>query len=152
MRKWTHIMIHHSLTKDSKTVSWNAIKKYHTKVLGWKDIGYHFGVEKVKDGYVILVGRPLLMSGAHCKEAGMNYKAIGICVIGNYDCCSPSSNMLAELCYRLIIPLMDTFNIPIENIVFHRDFARYKSCPGKKFLKWKFRVLLKNLLKDKLWS
>jgi len=130
-------MIHHSLTADSGTVSWSAIRKYHTTTMGWKDIGYHFGVERAGFDYEALVGRPLDMIGAHCKEGEMNQKAIGICVVGNYDDILPNPLALDVLCERLIVPLSRTFNIPIdkEHIVFHREYATYKSCPGHMFTK-----------------
>ena len=134
MIDWTHIMIHHSLTKDSNTVSWNAIRKYHLGQ-GWLDIGYHFGLELVGDEYEALIGRPLNWEGSHCKEGGMNHKAIGICCVGNYDLVTPESKMLDTLVTRLILPLMRAFKIPSKNIVFHREFATYKSCPGILFTK-----------------
>lgn len=135
MINWTHIMIHHSLTKDSETVSWGAIRKYHTRTLGWADIGYHFGIERLGSDYEALLGRPLDMKGAHCKEGGMNEKAIGICLVGNFDLVPPPNEALKVLRDRLLSPLMRIHNIPPSNIVFHRDYATYKSCPGNLFTK-----------------
>lgn len=130
---WSHIMIHHSLTEDGPTVNWSAIRKYHTVTNKWSDIGYHFGVEHTAFDYECLVGRPLDYPGAHCKEGGMNHEAIGICVVGNYDIIPPNPRALDVLVSRLIIPLMRAFSIPANGIVFHRDYASYKSCPGALF-------------------
>jgi N-acetyl-anhydromuramyl-L-alanine amidase AmpD len=131
--KPTHIIIHHSLTKDSQTVSFDAIKHYHTKVLGWKDIGYHYILERVgKDDFQIFKGRDLNETGAHCKEQGMNHKSIGICCVGNYDEVFPPPMMVDKL-IELLKQLMIVFQIPIENIKGHREYAHYKTCPGKEF-------------------
>lgn len=89
----------------------------------------------VGDGYLCMVGRPLNESGAHCRQERMNHRGIGICLVGNYDEAPPSYGMLSELVRRLIVPLMETFDIPEEHIIFHRELAAYKSCPGKAFRK-----------------
>jgi len=132
---WTHIMIHHSATVDSSTFSWSAIRKYHIMdpAHKWNDIGYHFGVEIVGTEYEALVGRPLDIKGAHCPQGGMNEKAIGICLIGNFDIVIPNSAALKVLSTRLLRPLMRLYSIIPQNIVFHRDFNFLKSCPGKLF-------------------
>lgn len=130
--RWKYIMIHHSLTKDSGTVSWQAIRHYHVAKLGWKDIGYHFGIERANDQYEVLVGRMLNEVGAHCREAGMNRKAIGICFIGNFDE-TDLPDQQGELGVRLVKSLMAQFKIPADHVVRHRDLALYKSCPGYRF-------------------
>lgn len=133
MRQWQYIMIHHSLTKDTQTVSWNAIRRYHVDILGWNDIGYHFGVERVGDEFQILEGRPLSENGAHCKQHNMNAKAIGICCIGNFDEYPPPTGQMLAL-RTLCVDLCKKFSLlPSENIVMHRQFAPYKTCPGKLF-------------------
>ena len=128
--KWRYIIIHHSLTKDGKTVSWGAIRHYHTEVRGWKDIGYHFGIELAREDFEILVGRTLDEPGAHTK--GYNDVGIGICVVGNFDLVEPHPRAWERL-VKLVKWLMREYNIPPENVRGHREFAPYKTCPGKRF-------------------
>ena len=137
---WKHIIIHHSLTRDGLTVEWNAIRAYH-KSLGWDDIGYHAGIELVgKAGaeprYEFQIGRPLDMQGAH--TIGQNDKAIGICIVGNFDIKEPEPVqyfLTASLCRAF----QSRFGILTENINFHRDYSM-KTCPGRRFDK--------NILRD----
>ena len=151
-RHWSYIMLHHSLTKDGATVSWQAIRRYHVETLGWKDIGYHFGIELIGSpspppspargegvlgGYEILVGRPLDMEGAHCAAQGMNQKALGICFVGNFDE-GPVPAQQWEKGVILVRSLTKLLDIPIPFVVAHRDYAP-KSCPGKLLDMDKFR-------------
>lgn len=162
----TYIIIHHSATKDGKQNDWEAIRRYHTSwryqgniiseqearqrivngIRGvespWLDIGYHFGIEQENGVYVWKNGRPLNMNGAHCYELGMNSKAIGICVVGNYDV-----DMISEEAFSLLVDHVDglryVYAIPVTNVKRHSDFASYKSCPGKLFPWERFIGLLR---------
>jgi len=136
-----YIVLHHSLTKDGDTVSWQAIRKYHIHELGWRNVGYHYGIELVNGYYEILVGRSMIESGAHCKAEGMNYKSLGVCFVGNYDEVAVPSEML-ERGINLVLGLMYAYNIPVENIRGHREYAYHKSCPGRKFSLDDFRETL----------
>lgn len=132
-----NIIIHHSLTKDGKTVSWNDIRRYHLS-LGWRTIGYHYGIELVNNDYEIFVGRMMNESGAHCKQRGMNYKSLGICCIGNFDEDSVPKKQW-QLCLTLVRSLVDVLRLSVDNIYGHNAFAYYKSCPGNNWSMSKFR-------------
>lgn len=127
----THIVIHHTLTEDGKTVSWDAIRQYH-KSMGWREIGYHYGIELINDHYEILVGRLQDEVGAHCKAEHMNEHSLGLVLVGNFDIHPPLPIQL-DFLIKLTRSLQSSFSIPSSNVVPHRAYATYKTCPGSKF-------------------
>ena len=138
----SHIILHHSMTADSGTVSWGAIRRYHTQDMGWSDIGYHFGVEEVGGHYEALIGRMPDEAGAHCTHHGMNRKSVGICCVGNFDVIEPPHEQLMS-CLRLVQYLMAVYGIDVENVLGHREVALDgRSCPGRLFDMGMFRGLL----------
>lgn len=169
LRAWEYIIIHHSQTRDKKILSdFEAIKNYHmsyrlngdvitkeqadslvaqgkTVIVPWKDIAYHYVIEYKDDKLVLREARDMDTSGAHC--SGMNGKAIGICIVGDYDVTEPVDeqiNLLSDTC----LALMTAYNIPVEKIKPHHFYAPWKSCPGNKFPWMKFakNIIDKNYL------
>jgi N-acetylmuramoyl-L-alanine amidase len=126
------IILHHSATADSGTVSWNAIRRYHVNECKWGDIGYHFGIEYIEDkgdiagSCEILIGRTLDQAGAH--TAGQNSDSIGICFVGNFDILPPPLRQF-EVGLKLVRWLCKQYNISKDSIFGHRQFAP-KTCPG----------------------
>jgi len=151
-----YIILHHSATRDGNAFDWQAIRRFHKswrydgKIITeqeaherigrgekgilspWRDIGYHFGIEKINDFHEILIGRLFGEPGAHCRQNGMNAQSWGICFVGNYD----EEEVLPEIWnfgLKLVKQLMMLGRIERENVKGHREFADYKSCPGSKF-------------------
>lgn len=170
MPRWSHVVMHHSLTSDTHLPNSVAIRRFHTSyrhggdiiseteyyekqgegVSGlsrpWKDIGYHWMIEELSDGEPwMLKGRSMMMHGAHCREQGMNRRGIGVCVVGNFDAVPPSEKVL-EFAADQVAWLCRMYRIPVENIHGHHDFANYKSCPGKRFDMDYFRERIEDYL------
>lgn len=143
------IFVHHSLTKDSGTVSWGAIRKYHTRTLKppFSDIGYHAGVELVLSGdeaeYEILMGRTWDKTGAHVR--GHNHDSLGICFVGNYDKISPRKEML-KAGAKVIALWLKLFNLSVDDIYSHHNFDIHKTCPGKLFDMEYLKLLVQKIM------
>lgn len=132
--KWVGIVLHHSDTMDGIQNEWEAIKKYHIIKNGWRDIGYHFGIENIKNKLEYQIGRKLSWNGAH--TVGLNQTHLGICLVGNFDIKEPTPEQYQSL-KDLIIVIRKYFGI--KEVIGHRDAIErlknepMKTCPGEKF-------------------
>jgi hypothetical protein len=121
-----YIIIHHAASgTPSKNVDLSArqIDEIH-RGFGWRGIGYHYVIRF--DG-TVEPGRPDNEQGAHAR--GWNSRSLGICVTGNADYHSWTTQQVAALT-TLARTLMDNHKIPIKRVLGHRE-VNSTDCPGK---------------------
>ena len=87
--------------------------------------GYTYFIDKAG---VVTQTRKDGEEGAH--TIGHNFDSIGVCLAGNFDAFLPTAAQIISL-KELMKRKVAEFNIPLENIVPHRHFAK-KSCYGNK--------------------
>ena len=131
MEKISYILVHHSGTDDDGFQNnTKAILDYHVNEKHYDDIGYNFLIEKVNNELVLQVGRPLSIPGAHCRAKHHNFDSVGICVVGNFS----QENIPADYWHKLvnvISGLLLLFDIPVKNVIGHREAEPGTECPGK---------------------
>ncbi|MEW5762562.1 MAG: N-acetylmuramoyl-L-alanine amidase [Bacillota bacterium] len=121
---WSHIIVHHTGAEEKDAAQ---VRAYHLS-LGWRDVGYHFLIER---SGAVVAGRPLGLPGAHCTAAGMNRRAIGVALIGNFEAHPPLAAQLAAL-VELLRHLAAAHGIPAANILGHREVPGAATlCPGR---------------------
>lgn len=130
MYKRTHLILHHTGAEEKDAAQ---VRRYHLS-LGWRDVGYNFIIER--DGRVA-EGRSLLYPGAHCQAASMNYRSIGVALIGNMELRRPTSAQVRAL-RELVAGLLEEYGIPGKNVLGHKQVPGAKTlCPGRYFpLPW----------------
>lgn len=148
MPKWDSIVIHCTYRPgrpDKPGFDWPGIVNYHVNERHYDYVGYNAGIERVKGRLVVCPGRPLSREGAHCRGFGMNWRAIGIAVIGNFDLHPPDREtyfLTAQVCQFFILKFPA---ITIDRIFPHNAFSS-KSCPGRKFEIKKIKYLIKHVI------
>ena len=105
--------------------------------LGWRDIGYHFGIERVGDDYETIIGRSADVVGAHTRS---HNHTIGICFVGNFDDHRPPAEQWIKG-LTLVRWLLDIYDLKDSDIYGHCDFSA-KSCPGRQFGMKQFKAAL----------
>ncbi len=131
-RAWRYVVIHHSGTSEGSAA---AFDRYHKKVKGWRDLGYHFVIGNGRgtpDGSVEVSKRwKDQRPGAHAGVRYYNACGVGVCLVGNFERSVPTKKQMASL-RRLLAFLMKRFKVPAEGVLRHRDLVLTK-CPGKRF-------------------
>jgi len=141
--KPTHIIIHHTATDRDKTTL-SSVDMAHKKRGFPKGsrgyyVGYHFLF--LHDGFVQT--RDENEVGAHAL-GGWNMRSIGMCFTGNFDLTTELTYSQTENFKKIAQIVMEANNIPIENVVLHRDVWA-TACPGKNIdLQFIHNLLKKN--------
>lgn len=144
MRPINEIIVHCTATRpdwwDGKKTSEKVaeIKRWHVQDRGWKDIGYHYLIDR--DG-TVAKGRPIDQIGAHV--SGHNTGSIGISLFGGHG--SAETDMFHEhftpaqeaALRKLLADLRKQFGI--VKITGHNQYAA-KACPGFNVPDW-FRAV-----------
>lgn len=135
MRPLTEIIIHCTATRAdwwaSKSTAQKVaeIKLWHTRDRGWKDIGYHYLIDR--NGYTV-AGRPLDQVGAHTQ--GRNTGTVGIALFGGHgsattDEFSDHFTPEQDAALRKLIAELRAKYPSIKAVSGHNQHAA-KACPG----------------------
>lgn len=126
MRKINKIIIHCTATPEGRDVSISDVRRWHVEDRGWRDIGYHFLIQR--DG-TIDEGRPIEQTGAHTR--GHNWDSIGIAYAGGMskDMTEPKDTRTEEQKDALVDLLCQLHDCYGGKIYGHRDFSS-KACPS----------------------
>ncbi len=132
--QWKYIIVHHTATDTGNA---KTINRSHGERGFWNGLGYHFlidnGTMGKGDGQIEMSPRWIRQqNGAHCKAAGMNEKAIGVALVGNFDVDTPTPNQMQALSF-LLKTLSSYYHIQSGCIMGHGEVGGARTdCPGKR--------------------
>ena len=101
LKRLKQVHVHHTATGNDYSRSdvpgiIRGMYRYHTKTLGWFDLGYNFVVDRFGRAWVGRSGGPnRLVRGAH--TLGFNQVSVGIAMIGNLEDRRPWDKAVATL-------------------------------------------------------
>ncbi|MEM1214396.1 MAG: N-acetylmuramoyl-L-alanine amidase [Bacteroidota bacterium] len=138
----SHLIVHHA-AGTNESDDWAGVVRgiwdFHVNGNGWADVGYNYLIDP---NGVVYEGRGDNITGAHF--CGNNSNTMGVCMLGNYQTITPTSDAVDAL-ERLLAwkscdidedPLGQSFHnssgTVLKTISGHRDGCA-TSCPGDSF-------------------
>lgn len=133
--RWDYVVVHHSATAMGTP---QGMDQYHRNVRHMENgLAYHFVIGNgngMNDGQ-IAIGRRWTdqLNGGHLASEALNARALGICLVGNFDRDPPTKRQLASL-EALTRYLMKRCNIPRSGVKTHQQINTIGTrCPGRLF-------------------
>lgn len=109
-------------------------------------VGYTGLCELVDDRYVMIRGRSPFWEGGHTRAQGMNRKAVGYCIIGNFMVHAPPEDQLVCAAHHIGADL-HMLGIPLGKVLRHSDVdSRKPYCPGPEFPWFHFLDMLSTVM------
>ena len=144
LRQWQYIVLHHTATAGASVAS---IDEQH-RGNGWDGIGYHFVIgngSAMQDGLIeptyrwwgqktgahALADGTIVTTVAHQQTDVYNTHGLGIVMVGSFNNAAPTAAQVESL-VRLTAGLADRFDVPMSNIIAHREL-KTTDCPGRQF-------------------
>lgn len=129
--QWEYIVVHHSATLSGNA---EIFAKHHTHKGMKNGLAYHFVITNghgAANGAIQIGNRWLnQLPGGHVKGDEINEKAIGICLVGDFNRVAPTKKQIASL-KGLLQQLMDLSNISKAKISGHKKMpGQATACPG----------------------
>lgn len=132
-----YILVHCSdVSYRISTSQFKSINDYHRDVRGFPMSvdGNYVGYHRLITGGKNIETRHDNEVGAHCNQVkdglSMNFQSLGVCIGFDGDVEMPTQAD-AVMLRDQIWAWQDKYKIPTERVLFHRDFAKDKTCPGK---------------------
>ncbi len=139
--RWKYIVIHHSATDVGSA---KGMDEYHRRERHMEHgLAYHFVIGNGRgmgDGE-IAVGRRWTkqLHGGHLRSESQNDKALGICLVGNFDKRTPTTRQMGSL-RALVRVLLKRCGLSTSRVKTHQQInVIHTRCPGKKFPAKSFR-------------
>ncbi len=133
--KWKYIVIHHSASPNASV---KGMDYYHRVERHMENgLAYHFVIgngHSMKDGE-IAIGRRWTgqLDGGHLASEALNRKAIGICLVGNFDAERPTRRQMESL-RSLVEFLLARCHLSADAVRTHQQINPiYTRCPGHNF-------------------
>ena len=146
--KWKYIVIHHSASPNASV---KGMDYYHRVERHMENgLAYHFVIgngHSMKDGEIAIGRRwTAQLDGGHLASEALNRKAIGICMVGNFDADRPTRRQMESL-HSLVEFLLARCHLSVDALKTHQQINPiYTRCPGHNF---PVKTFLKELKEEK---